>query len=191
MGTVANPPIRFVVVIGVTGCGKSTFGRALAASTGWDYLEGDAFHGPLSLSKMVRGESLTDLDRLPWLERLAHEIQTRERAGRCAVLACSALKESYRTLLREASKDLVFIHLDGPQERIAQRLAQRVGHFADGRLLPGQFDAWEPCPDALVLDAFLPVEDLVAQARGKLALREPDRSATSKADHPLSFSHLA
>jgi len=172
MGTVAKDPVHFVVVIGVTGCGKSTFGRALAASTGWDYLEGDAFHGPLSLSKMVRGEPLTDLDRLPWLERLAHEIHTRESVGRCAVLACSALKESYRTLLREASKDLVFVHLDGPQERIAQRLAHREGHFADGRLPPAQFAAWEPCRDALVLDAFLPVEDLVATVRGKLDLAD-------------------
>jgi carbohydrate kinase (thermoresistant glucokinase family) len=172
MGTVAKDPIKFVVVIGVTGCGKSTFGRALAASMEWDYLEGDAFHGPLSLSKMVRGEPLTDSDRFPWLERLAHEIRSRESTGRCAVLACSALKESYRVPLREASKDLVFVHLDGTQERIAHRLAQRVGHFADGRLLPSQFATWEPCPDALVLDAFLPVEDMVAQVREKLDLAD-------------------
>jgi len=188
MGTVATDPVKFVVVIGVTGCGKSTFGRALAASIGWDYLEGDAFHGPLNLSKMVRGVPLTDLDRLPWLERLAHEVRTRGSVGRCAVLACSALKESYRTLLREASKDLVFVHLDGAQERIAERLAQRVGHFADGRLLPAQFASWEPCPDALVLDAFLPVEHLVAQVREKLDLAEAPRADASPTVYPLSFS---
>lgn len=153
--------IQFVVVVGVTGCGKSTLGRALAAKLGWTFLEGDAFHGPLSLSKMVRGEALTDVDRLPWLERLAHEIHLLESAGRHAVLACSALKESYRALLRDASKKLVFVHLDAPQEKIAERLSHRVGHFADGRLLPSQCAAWEPCPDALVLDAFLPVDDLV------------------------------
>jgi carbohydrate kinase (thermoresistant glucokinase family) len=188
MGTVAKDPIKFVVVIGVTGCGKSTFGRALAASTGWEYLEGDAFHGPLSLSKMVRGEPLTDSDRFPWLERLAHEIRSRESTGRCAVLACSALKESYRTVLREASKDLVFVHLDGTQERIAHRLAQRVGHFADGRLLPSQFATWEPCPDALLLDAFLPVEDMVARVREKLNLAEAPRADASPTVYPLSFS---
>ncbi|HXP89462.1 MAG TPA: gluconokinase [Fibrobacteria bacterium] len=176
----AKDPVKFVVVIGVTGCGKSTLGRALAAATGWDYLEGDAFHGPLSLSKMVRGVPLTDLDRLPWLERLAHEVRTRESVGRCAVLACSALKESYRTLLREAARDLAFVHLDGPRERIAERLAQRVGHFADGRLLPAQFAAWEPCPDALVLDAFLPVEQLVAQVREKLDLAEGNHGKSAE-----------
>lgn len=155
--------IRFVVVMGVTGCGKSTLGRALALALGWDFLEGDAFHGPLNLSKMVRGEALTDFDRLPWLERLAHEIHLRDCAGRRAVLACSALKESYRILLREASEKLVFVHLDAPQEKLAERLSHRVGHFADGRLLPSQCAALEPCADALVLDALLPVEDLVAR----------------------------
>jgi carbohydrate kinase (thermoresistant glucokinase family) len=167
---VSKESIQFVVVMGVTGCGKSTLGRALAAALGWDFLEGDAFHGPLSLSKMVRGEALTDLDRLPWLERLAHEIHLRESTGRCAVLACSALKESYRTLLRDASSKLVFVHLDAPQEKIAERLSHRVGHFADGRLLPAQCAALEPCPDALALDAFLPVENLVARVVEGLGL---------------------
>ena len=180
--------IQFVVVIGVTGSGKSTLGRALASTLGWDFLEGDAFHGPLSLSKMVRGEALTDLDRLPWLERLADEIHLHESSGRCAVLACSALKESYRILLREASKRLVFVHLDAPQEKIAERLSHRVGHFADGRLLPSQCAALEPCPDALVLDAFLPVENLVARVVEGLGL---SGSPKASAVYPLSFSQRA
>jgi len=177
--------IQFMVVMGVTGCGKSTLGRALSLVLGWDFLEGDTFHGPLCLAKMVRGEALTDQDRFPWLERLAHEIHVRESSGRCAVLACSALKESYRTLLRQASRRLVFVHLDAPQEKIAERLSHRVGHFADGRLLPSQCEMLEPCPDALVLDAFLPTEDQVARVLEGLGL--PSSSAP-KNTYPLSFS---
>jgi len=184
---VSKNPIQFVVVIGVTGSGKSTLGRALASTLEWEFLEGDAFHGPLSLSKLVRGEPLTDLDRLPWLERLAHEIRVRDSAGRCAVLACSALKESYRALLREATKDLAFVHLDAPQEKIAERLSHRVDHFADGRLLPSQCSVWEPCPDSLVLDAFLPVDDLVSRVVEELGLQS---SAAAKT-YPLSFSQRA
>jgi len=169
-GKVSEESIQFVVVMGVTGCGKSTLGRALALALGWDFLEGDAFHGPLNLAKIVRGEVLTDLDRLPWLERLAHEIRLREASGRCAVLACSALKESYRDLLREASKRLAFVHPNASEERIAERLLHRVGHFADGRRLPSQYAVLEPCPDALPLDAFLPVGDQVVRVVEALGL---------------------
>lgn len=162
--------IHFVVVMGVTGCGKSTLGRALAIALGWDFLEGDAFHGPLNLAKIVRGEVLTDLDRLPWLERLAHEIRLREASGRRAVLACSALRESYRDLLREASPGLAFVHPQASEERIAERLKHRVGHFADGRQLPSQYALLESCPDALPLDAFLPVDAQVARVREHLGV---------------------
>jgi len=156
-------PIRLLVLMGVTGCGKTTLGRALAVTLQWDFLEGDAFHSPLSLSKMVRGESLEDDDRFPWLERLGQEVQLREAHGKCSVLACSALKEKYRDVLRQASRDVRFVHLVGDPARLAERLARRTGHFADGRLLPSQLAVLEPCPGALELDAFLPVNELVAQ----------------------------
>jgi gluconokinase len=146
----------------------------------WDFLEGDAFHSPLSLSKMVRGESLEDDDRFPWLERLGQEVQLREAHGKSSVLACSALKESYRDILRRASKEVRFIHLVGDQARLAERLSRRTGHFADGRLLPSQVAALEPCPGALELDAFLPVNDLVARVMDWLGEEAPPAPASGQ-----------
>jgi gluconokinase len=176
----SSGPVRLVVLMGVTGCGKSTVGRALAASLRWDFLEGDAFHTPMALSKMVRGEGLVDADRIPWLHRLADEIQVRVSTGRPSVLACSALKESYRTILRAACPDLLFVHLAGDAERLSERLSRRTGHFADERLLPSQFAALEPCDEALKLDAFRPVEALVAAVEERLALSPAAPAAASE-----------
>lgn len=176
-----NGPIRLVVLMGVTGCGKTTLGRALAAALQWDFLEGDAFHSPLSLSKMVRGESLEDEDRFPWLERLGQEVRLREAHGKNSVLACSALKGAYRDVLRQASKEVRFVHLVGDPPRLAERLARRTGHFADGRLLPFQLAALEPCPGALELDAFLPVNELVARVMAWLEQATPPAPASTPA----------
>ena len=175
-----NGPVQLVVLMGVTGCGKTTLGRALAVTLQWDYLEGDAFHSPLSLSKMVRGESLEDDDRFPWLERLGQEVQLREAHGKSSVLACSALKEKYRDVLRQASRDVRFVHLVGAPDRLAERLARRTGHFADGRLLPSQLAVLEPCSEALELDAFLPVSELVARVVEWLGEAAPPAPASAR-----------
>jgi gluconokinase len=157
--------------MGVTGCGKSTVGRALAEDLGWDFVEGDAFHGPLNLSKLVRGECLTDDDRLFWVERISEEIQRAHRFGRKMVLACSALKESQREVLRGASRGVAFVHLQGTPEMIARRLEQRMDHFANAALLPGQFSALEPCPQALSLDALLSVSEQVQAVKAHFGAR--------------------
>lgn len=173
-----------VVLTGVTGCGKSLVGRALAAHLHWDFLEGDAFHGPTALSKMVRGEALTEDDRFPWLDRLAEEVRLRWTKGRNSVLACSALREVYRDILRSACPDLLFVHLHGDPERLVERLRQRTDHFSDERLLPSQCAAWEPCPDALALDAFLPVDDLVQRIAERLELSRKAIPAPASAPAP-------
>jgi gluconokinase len=163
--------IRILVIMGVTGCGKSTVGRALAEDLGWNFVEGDAFHGPLNLSKLVRGECLTDEDRLFWVQQLAQEIKRSEASRRRMVLACSALKKSQRDILASASSSLAFVHLHGTPEAIARRLEQRTGHFANAALLPGQVAALEPSPEALQLDALLTVPELVSAIKAHFGAR--------------------
>lgn len=157
--------------MGVTGCGKSTVGRAIAEDLGWIFIEGDAFHGPLNLSKLVRGECLTDEDRRFWVQQLADEVKRRVASGRKLVLACSALKESQRKVLSGASAGVAFVHLHGDPEAIARRLELRTGHFANAALLPGQFAALEPSPDALELDALLTVPELVSAVKSHFGAR--------------------
>jgi gluconokinase len=127
-----------IVVMGVAGCGKSTFGQALAAALGAPYLEGDALHGPANIAKMSAGTALTDADRAPWLDRIAARIT--EAPG--IVVACSALKRSYRDRLRAAGP-LTFVHLKATQDVIAARLAARQGHFMAVSLIESQFATLE------------------------------------------------
>lgn len=152
--------VRGIVVMGVMGTGKTTVGRALAEASGWTYLEGDAFHSPDSIRKMSRGIPLDDADRLPWLQRLGTELDL-HRDG--AVLACSALKASYRDILAGGRPDLRFVHLRSSPDRIRTRLSVRSGHYADERLLASQFEALEPPKDAFELEAFQPVETMVGR----------------------------
>lgn len=131
-----------VVVMGVSGSGKTTVGREVAARAGWPFLDGDDFHVPGARARMARGEGLTDADRAPWLARL--------RAGLEAlpdvVLACSALRRAYRDALRMPG--LTFLFLDVPRELLQARLAARAGHYAGPGLLPSQLATLEaPSPD--------------------------------------------
>jgi gluconokinase len=132
-----------VVLMGVSGCGKTTVGRGLAARLGWDYIEGDEWHPVENVEKMRSGRPLTDEDRWPWLERLSSELARRQRLARGVVLSCSALRREYRRRLAAVSVDPLFVHLTAPRDVIARRLAAREGHYMPATLLESQLETLE------------------------------------------------
>ncbi|MFI6046837.1 gluconokinase [Nocardia sp. NPDC051321] len=131
-----------VVVMGVSGSGKSTVGRALAAELGVEYAEGDDFHPAANIAKMAAGIPLDDADRAPWLDLVAAWMGDRTEQG--GVITCSALKRAYRDRLRAAAPDAFFLHLAAPREELAHRMTDRTGHFMPSSLLDSQLAALEP-----------------------------------------------
>lgn len=151
-----------VVVMGVSGAGKTTVGMALAARLGWDFEDGDALHPDANIAKMAAGVPLTDDDRWPWLRRVREWIDGEQEQDRSGVVACSALKRSYRDVLR--GTDVFLAQLAVQPAVLEQRLDQRTGHFMRAGMLGSQLDALEaPQPDenVLVVDADRPVDDVV------------------------------
>jgi carbohydrate kinase (thermoresistant glucokinase family) len=150
--------------MGVSGCGKSTVAGLLAAHLGWDLIEGDDLHPPANVAKMRSGVALTDADRIPWLARIAVWIVEHVESGRDGVVTCSALKRSYRDLLRGGNDGVVFVYLRGTKELIAQRLAVRHGHYMPAALLDSQFaDLEPPAADepAITVDIGPPAPEIV------------------------------
>lgn len=133
---------RVLVVMGVSGAGKSTVGTLLAEQLGWDFEEGDQLHSPENVAKMAAGEPLTDADRKPWLAAVGRWITAELKAGRSGVITCSALRRSYRDVLR--SPGVTFVYLAAPAEELRRRLAGRVGHFMPPALLDSQLATLEP-----------------------------------------------
>ena len=131
-----------IIVMGVSGCGKTTIGKGLAEHLHLPYYDADDFHPSSNIEKMKKGIPLDDQDRLPWLNTLADQIQTWDSQGG-AVLSCSALKESYRKLLASKSKPIDWVYLKGSFELIQSRLEKREGHYMKSGLLQSQFDALE------------------------------------------------
>jgi gluconokinase len=137
-----------LVVMGVSGSGKSTVGALLAGRLGWAFEEGDALHPRANIEKMAAGHPLTDEDRLPWLEKVAEWVGRRLDRGENGVITCSALKRSYRTIINRRRTGVVFIFLSGSPETIGGRLTERHGHFMPPSLLSSQFaDLEEPSRD--------------------------------------------
>ena len=158
-----HPPCA-LVLMGVSGSGKSTIADRLAARLDWRFEDGDGFHPPGNVAKMSAGQPLTDDDRRPWLQAIADEIDRVSRQGERLVVACSALKRSYRDILSHGRKDIRFVFLNGSYELIAGRLAARKGHFMHPGLLASQFKTLEPPdtsehPVTVSIDA--PVETIV------------------------------
>lgn len=142
----ANPQV--VVLMGVSGCGKTTVGKRLAERLGWHFQEGDALHPQANVEKMASGHPLTDEDRWPWLEKVAAWIEARLDTGEHGIITCSALKRAYRDLLDRRGHGIVFVYLAGSERMIAARIAGRHGHFMPQSLLASQFaDLEEPGPD--------------------------------------------
>jgi gluconokinase len=161
-----------VVIMGVAGCGKSSFAAALSQALGWQLIEGDEFHPPENVNKMRAGIPLTDDDRAGWLDVLAHELVQR---GPHAVLTCSALKKAYRDRLRQCVPALRFVHLDLTREQSIARVTQRPGHYFQPALVDSQFAALEkPVDEAGVFtaDATQSIETIQAQVCAWLQAKE-------------------
>jgi gluconokinase len=162
-----------LVVMGVSGSGKSTIADKLAGRIGWRYEDGDKFHPASNVAKMSAGHPLTDEDRWPWLQAIADEIDRACRAGEHVVIACSALKHSYRDVLVHGRNDVRIIYLDGTQKLIADRLARRKGHFMPPDLLTSQFATLEP-PGAdenpLTVSIDASVDEIVDDIKSQLGL---------------------
>ncbi|MGB8770905.1 MAG: gluconokinase [Candidatus Korobacteraceae bacterium] len=158
-----------IILMGVSGVGKTTIGRALAEELHWRFAEGDDFHSAANIAKMHAGTPLTDEDRAPWLQSLRDAITGWLASGENVVLACSALKASYRETLR-VSSEVKFVYLHASFELIAQRLALRKGHYMNADLLRSQFDTLEEPKDVPTIDASLPVKQIVNEIRAALGV---------------------
>jgi gluconokinase len=168
--------VQAIVVMGVSGCGKSTVAARLAERLGWDLAEADTFHSAANVEKMRSGIPLTDEDRGPWLDAIAAWIGEARAQGRNCIVACSALKRRYRERLAGGNADVRFVYLSGPYDVVAARLAGRSGHYMPLSLLQSQFDALEPPgpeENPIVLSIALPVEEIVDEVA--LELRRSPR----------------
>lgn len=166
-----------LIVMGVSGCGKSTMATALGQRLGLDMVDGDDLHLPESVAKMRSGIALEDADRWPWLDRIGAYLSQPHAQGR--VVACSALKRVYRDRIRAQAGDVCFVFLDGDFELIDQRMRQRVGHYMQPGLLLSQFRTLEipqaDESDVIRLPITEPVQDMVAKALATLQARTTSR----------------
>lgn len=158
-----------LLIMGVTAAGKTTVGRALAEQLHWRFADADDYHSAANIAKMRAGIPLTDEDRAPWLQSLRTAILQWIAAGENAVLACSALKASYRDILL-VSPEVKLVYLRITEQLAAARLARRRGHYMNPMLLRSQFQTLEEPHDALISDAGRSTEQLVADIRGELAI---------------------
>ena len=147
--------------MGVAGSGKTTVGELLAQQLGWRFYDADTFHPPENIEKMANGIPLNDLDRAPWLTALHSLISASLRENRPAVLACSALKESYRQRLLEENDEVQIVYLKGSYDLLWSRLSHRKDHYMKPQMLQSQFETLEEPVNALTLDVSMPVKNLV------------------------------
>jgi len=159
-----------IILMGVSGSGKTTIGKRLARALGWPFYDGDQFHPPENVVKMQQGMPLTDEDRWPWLHAMQAHIETWVQQGMSAVLACSALKQAYREHLVMDEAEVKLVYLKGDYDLIHERLAQRRGHFMPPGLLASQFAALEEPERSVVVDIVHPPETIVALIRGQLGV---------------------
>ena len=157
-----------IVLMGVSGAGKTTVGRLLAQALGAEFAEGDAYHPPGNIEKMRRGIPLEDADRWPWLQILSAQIDRWLTAGSTVVLACSALKQRYRDVLAKGRPGVRFVHLEGDKALIRLRLDRRRGHYMPAVLLDSQFAALEPPADAITVNVTGTPEAIVADILQRL-----------------------
>lgn len=169
-------PAPSLVVMGVSGCGKTTIGRAVAERLGWCFRDGDEFHSPANVEKMRAGEPLDDADRTPWLAAIAEWMDARSRDDVPAVVACSALKRRYRDFLRDQRPQAWFLYLRVPRSELERRLQTRHHPFMSPSLLDSQLQALEEPdgsePRTITFDAEDDIEAVVESALGKLRARD-------------------
>lgn len=183
-GTTAGgaAPTRHVVVMGVCGSGKTTVATGIGTLTGLRFVEADEFHSAGNVAMMRSGIPLDDADRWPWLRALAAWMAARSAEGVSTVLACSALKRSYRDMLRQGPPSMDLVHLDGPAEVIRDRMSRRSGHYMPASLLDSQIATLEPLHAdefGVVLDISLSPDELVSAAVSRLGLNPVGHSDAS------------
>lgn len=168
-----SAPRQALVVMGVAGSGKTSVAQLLAAHLGWPSAEADEFHPPANIAAMTAGRPLTDEDRWPWLLAVRDWVTERARAGEDVVVTCSALRRSYRDLLRGAGARVRFVHLTGSPQLLAQRIGSRSGHFMPPSLLQSQLATLEPLQpdeDGVVVDVSGTPEETARTALERLGL---------------------
>lgn len=168
-----------VVLMGVSGTGKSTVGAGVARATGWELVEGDDLHPPANIAKMEAGDPLTDADRAPWLDEVNAQARRHADAGRSCLLTCSALKRAYRERLRDGVEQMFFVHLSGSYEVLEPRMRARERHFMPTGLLRSQFDTLEelePDEDGVRVDVAGSLDEVTAAAVA--AIEQRLRSST-------------
>ena len=158
--TFVEQPVA-IVLMGVSGSGKTVVGTRLAEKLSYEFLDADNFHPPANIEKMKHGIPLTDEDRFPWLRNLHGELDARLSQGRSVILACSALKETYRTILAENLSQVRFVYLHVDKATLAERLQKRAGHFFPKELLESQLATLEAPHDALVVEENRPLDEVV------------------------------
>ena len=173
------PATTSIVVMGVSGSGKTSAARELTRQLGWEYIEGDDLHPEANVAKMASGIPLDDEDRWPWLRRIAEVIGEHEATGTSVVITCSALKRSYRDLLRDGHPSVWFAHMQVSQQVLADRLAQRKGHYMPPSLLDSQLATLQPLADdepGEVVDGDGPLQETITEL---LADLERERSVSA------------
>ena len=159
---------HFLIIMGVSGCGKTAVGKALAQHLEWDFFDADDFHPPANIAKMESGAPLDDSDRAPWLDSLRDLILSSLKAKRPAVLACSALKERYRQQLMDGNSGVQLIYLKGSYDLIWSRMTARAGHYMMPAMLQSQFNTLEEPLNAIVVDVELSVAEIIKKIIAEL-----------------------
>ena len=161
---------RCVIVMGVSGSGKTSVGRSLAEKLGWDFYDADDFHPPANVAKMASGTPLDDSDRAPWLAALHDRISSSLKADQPGVLACSALKERYRRQLLDGNQGVQVVYLKGSYELIWSRMEKRTDHYMKPHMLKSQFDALEEPANAFTIDIAMSLDEIVQEIISSLSI---------------------
>jgi gluconokinase len=158
-----------IILMGVSGVGKTTIGTLLAEKLNWPFYDADSFHSPENIAKMRRGVPLTDENRHSWLIAIREVIEKHLQIEKPAVIACSALKNSYRNILKAEGERICFVYLKGPPDLVKERLQRRSHHFMKATLMESQFDTLEDPEDALTVDISAEIEHIIHQLVSILA----------------------